>query len=92
MHFQIITVAALTALSSALPTLKVRQSGPVLADTTYDAISISGGQAGKVRPAAGASHFRALRAESFSLRRLRATETTSQRTALAVGAPPAPGP
>lgn len=46
MHFQITTVAALAALSSALPTLKVRQSGPVLADTTYDAISISGGQAG----------------------------------------------
>ena len=46
MHFQIIAVTALAALSSALPTLKVRQSGPVLADTTYDAISISGGQAG----------------------------------------------
>jgi hypothetical protein len=46
MHFQLITVAALAAISSALPTLKVRQSGPVLADTTYDAISISGGQAG----------------------------------------------
>lgn len=46
MHFQITTIAALAALTSALPTLKVRQSGPVLADTTYDAISISGGQAG----------------------------------------------
>lgn len=46
MRFQITTVAALVAISSALPTLKVRQSGPVLADTTYDAISISGGQAG----------------------------------------------
>ena len=46
MHFQITTVAALAAFTSALPMLKVRQSGPVLADTTYDAISISGGQAG----------------------------------------------
>lgn len=46
MRFQITTVAALVAVSSALPTLKVRQAGPVLADTTYDAISISGGQAG----------------------------------------------
>ena len=46
MHFQLTTVVALAAISSALPTLKVRQSGPVLADTTYDAISISGGQAG----------------------------------------------
>lgn len=46
MYFQLATVAALAAISSALPTLKVRQSGPVLADTTYDAISISGGQAG----------------------------------------------
>lgn len=46
MHFQITTVAALAVLTSALPTLKVRQSGPVLADTTYNAISISGGQAG----------------------------------------------
>lgn len=46
MHFQITAIAALAAFSSALPTLKVRQSGPVLASTTYDAISISGGQAG----------------------------------------------
>ncbi|KAJ4342750.1 hypothetical protein N0V87_000959 [Didymella glomerata] len=46
MHFQIATIAALAAFTSALPTLKVRQSGPVLASTTYDAISISGGQAG----------------------------------------------
>lgn len=46
MHFQIPVITALAALSSALPTLKARQSGPVLADTTYDAISISGGQAG----------------------------------------------
>ncbi|KAJ4366071.1 hypothetical protein N0V95_000298 [Ascochyta clinopodiicola] len=46
MRFQLTTITALAALSSALPTLKVRQSGPVLASTTYDAISISGGQAG----------------------------------------------
>ncbi|KAF1928062.1 uncharacterized protein M421DRAFT_5712 [Didymella exigua CBS 183.55] len=46
MHFQITAVAALVALSTALPTLTVRQSGPVLASTTYNAISISGGQAG----------------------------------------------
>lgn len=46
MHFQITAIAALAAFSSALPTLNVRQSGPVLASTTYDAISISGGQAG----------------------------------------------
>ncbi|KZM19401.1 uncharacterized protein EKO05_0009051 [Ascochyta rabiei] len=46
MHLQLATITALAALSSALPTLKVRQSGPVLASTTYDAISISGGQAG----------------------------------------------
>ncbi|KAF3044917.1 hypothetical protein E8E11_005525 [Didymella keratinophila] len=46
MHFQLTTIAALAAFTSALPTLKVRQSGPVLASTTYDAISISGGQAG----------------------------------------------
>lgn len=46
MHFQITTIAALAAFASALPTLKIRQSGPVLASTTYDAISISGGQAG----------------------------------------------
>ncbi|KAJ4379817.1 hypothetical protein N0V86_005001 [Didymella sp. IMI 355093] len=46
MHFQLTTITALAALTSALPTLKIRQSGPVLASTTYDAISISGGQAG----------------------------------------------
>jgi hypothetical protein len=46
MRFQLATIVAFAALSAALPTLQVRQSGPVLADTTYDAISISGGQAG----------------------------------------------
>lgn len=51
MRFFQLTVLSLTALTTALPTskrsLKFRQAGgPVLADTTYDAISISGGQAG----------------------------------------------
>ena len=46
MLFQLTTIAALAAFSTAFPTLKARQSGPVLASTTYDAISISGGQAG----------------------------------------------
>ncbi|KAF2129471.1 hypothetical protein P153DRAFT_290808 [Dothidotthia symphoricarpi CBS 119687] len=50
MLFQTITIFSLAALSAALPhtkrALKARQSGPVLADTTYDAISISGGKAG----------------------------------------------
>ena len=51
MHFQPVTVLYLAALSAAMPTtnkrsLQTRQSGPVLADTTYDDISIAGGQAG----------------------------------------------
>jgi hypothetical protein len=47
MHFQFTTIVAFAALATALPTgLKVRQSVAALADTTYDAISISGGQAG----------------------------------------------
>lgn len=46
MHFQSFTVLSLAAFAVAAPTLKVRQSGPVLADTTYDDISISGGKAG----------------------------------------------
>lgn len=47
MHFQFTTIVAFAALATALPTgLKVRQSTAALADTTYDAISISGGQAG----------------------------------------------
>ena len=47
MHFQIPLIAALATISSALPTLSARQSAGVLAATTYDAISISGGTAGK---------------------------------------------
>lgn len=39
------TILLLTALSTAAP-LQRRQSGPVLADTTFDDISISGGTAG----------------------------------------------
>lgn len=50
MRFSAVTVLSLTALAVALPTkkrsLKARQAGPVLADTTFDAISISGGEAG----------------------------------------------
>lgn len=51
MHFQSFTVLSLAAFAAAVPTsnkraLKVRQSGPVLADTTYNDISISGGQTG----------------------------------------------
>lgn len=46
MLVQLTTVLALAVISSALPALNIRQSGPVLASTTYDAISISGGQAG----------------------------------------------
>ena len=46
MHFQITVVAALAALTTAMPTIIPRQAGAVLADTTYDAISISAGQAG----------------------------------------------
>lgn len=49
MRFSIV-VASLVAIASAAPTpkrtLKARQNGPVLADTTFDAISISGGTAG----------------------------------------------
>lgn len=44
-----IAVVSFAALAAAAPTkraLKARQSGPVLADTTYDAISISAGTAG----------------------------------------------
>ncbi|KAF2690529.1 hypothetical protein K458DRAFT_288990 [Lentithecium fluviatile CBS 122367] len=44
MRFSAIAVLSLTAAAVALPTK--RQAGPVLADTTYDAISISGGTAG----------------------------------------------
>lgn len=51
MHFQSLTIVSLAALSVALPaphrrSLKARQNGPVLADTTFNDISIAGGQAG----------------------------------------------
>ncbi|CAO2654580.1 Nn.00g113130.m01.CDS01 [Neocucurbitaria sp. VM-36] len=46
MHFQSITVLSLAALAVAAPTPVKRQSGPVLADTTYNDISIAGGVAG----------------------------------------------
>ena len=47
MRFSVATIFALTALSTAAP-LRRRQAGPVLADTTFDDISIAGGVAGSV--------------------------------------------
>ncbi|KAF2845500.1 hypothetical protein T440DRAFT_265751 [Plenodomus tracheiphilus IPT5] len=44
MRFQSITILSLAALAIAAP--MKRQSGPVLADTTYNEISIAGGVAG----------------------------------------------
>ncbi|KAB2102271.1 hypothetical protein AG0111_0g10036 [Alternaria gaisen] len=54
MYFQSFAVLSLAALSVAAPTsskraVVARQSGPVLADTTYNDISISGGQAGNAQ-------------------------------------------
>ncbi|CAI9634309.1 hypothetical protein GT037_011127 [Alternaria burnsii] len=54
MYFQSFAVFSLAALSVAAPTsskraVLARQSGPVLADTTYNDISISGGQAGNAQ-------------------------------------------
>ncbi|KAL1798555.1 hypothetical protein ACET3X_002592 [Alternaria dauci] len=51
MYFQSFAILSLAAFSVAAPasikrTVVARQSGPVLADTTYNDISISGGQAG----------------------------------------------
>ncbi|KAL6702562.1 hypothetical protein ACN47E_001345 [Coniothyrium glycines] len=46
MHFQSLAVLSLAAFTIAAPTPAKRQSGPVLADTTYNDISIAGGQAG----------------------------------------------
>ncbi|KAF3003491.1 hypothetical protein E8E13_004376 [Curvularia kusanoi] len=46
MHIHLTALAALATLTSALPTLTSRQSAAVLTPTTYNAISISGGQAG----------------------------------------------
>ncbi|KAF1938196.1 hypothetical protein EJ02DRAFT_469076 [Clathrospora elynae] len=54
MLFQSFTIISLAALSIAAPTpykraLEIRKSGPVLADTTYNDISIAGGQAGNAQ-------------------------------------------
>jgi hypothetical protein len=54
MYFQSFAVLSLAAFSVAAPTsskraVVARQSGPVLADTTYNDISISGGQAGNAQ-------------------------------------------
>lgn len=51
MYFQSFTVFALATLTIAAPTpnkraLATRQAGPVFADTTFNDISIAGGQAG----------------------------------------------
>lgn len=51
MYFSTITLLSFAATTFSLPTpashsLLARQNGPVLASTTYNAISISGGQAG----------------------------------------------
>lgn len=50
MRYQSFTVLSLAAFAVAAPTpkraVKARQAGPVLASTTYNDISISGGQAG----------------------------------------------
>jgi len=45
MHFTTLTILSLTAIAIALPTTK-RQAGPVLTATTFDDITISGGEAG----------------------------------------------
>lgn len=52
MHFQSFTVLTLAALAIAAPVK--RQSGPVLADTTYNDISIAGGVAGNAEAEAKA--------------------------------------
>ena len=64
MHFQSLAVLSLTALSLAAPTpnkraIEARQSATVFADTTYNDISISGGQAGNAK-AEAAAVFKAL--------------------------------
>ncbi|KAH9881800.1 hypothetical protein J1614_000971 [Plenodomus biglobosus] len=46
MRFQSITILSLAALAIAAPTSMKRQNGPVLADTTFNDISIAGGVAG----------------------------------------------
>ncbi|EDU42142.1 conserved hypothetical protein [Pyrenophora tritici-repentis Pt-1C-BFP] len=64
MYFQSFAVLSLAALAIAAPTpnkhaLEARQSAAVFADTTYNAISISGGQAGNAK-AEAAAVFKAL--------------------------------
>jgi hypothetical protein len=59
MYFQSFAMLSLVALSIAAPTsnkrsVMVRQSGGVLADTTYNDISISGGKAGNAQAEAAA--------------------------------------
>ncbi|KAH6881903.1 hypothetical protein J4E91_010763 [Alternaria rosae] len=59
MYFQSFAILSLAAFSVAAPTsnkraVVARQSGPVLADTTYNDISISGGQAGNAQAEAAA--------------------------------------
>jgi hypothetical protein len=61
MYFKSFSILSLIALSIAAPTtlsskraIAARQSGPVLKDTTYNAISISGGKAGNAKAEADA--------------------------------------
>ena len=60
MYFQSFAILSLAAFSVAAPTsnkraVVARQAGPVLADTTYNDISISGGQAGNAQAEAMAA-------------------------------------
>jgi len=60
MYFQSFAILSLAAFSVAAPTANkravvARQAGPVLADTTYNDISISGGQAGNAQAEAMAA-------------------------------------
>ena len=64
MYFQSFVALSLAAFSIAAPTpnkhvIEARQSAAVFADTTYNAISISGGQAGNAK-AEAAAVFKAL--------------------------------
>ncbi|EUC42287.1 hypothetical protein COCMIDRAFT_103885 [Bipolaris oryzae ATCC 44560] len=54
MYFAPLAILSLSALSFAAPVVVPRQAGPVLKDTTYNAISISGGQAGNAKAEASA--------------------------------------
>ncbi|EMD86289.1 hypothetical protein COCC4DRAFT_166459 [Bipolaris maydis ATCC 48331] len=59
MYFTPLAILSLSALSFAAPVVVPRQAGAVLKDTTYNAISISGGQAGNAK-AEAAARFSAL--------------------------------